>query len=284
MFVNNYNSNQSVDQSKIKIFCYIILIILKLKSQIDSSKPTNMLNNTTTKSPRVLEKMLFIPLNCSLNEKNQSIEFAIKLNNKQQQLHPNNLKLTRQQQSSNLTVFPSSLSNATTYDCNMDSFKTNMTRKGLVLNVETNNLRNSITLLNCANNNNNNNNKTTNNGLLCDIKNGNKHVNILDYVHSNDQNHINQHISNGKYLFILCFFVVYNQKIVFIFIYIFSKIIKIFRFIFTIHIYLLLLIFFCIFYCSNTYTHTHNKKNIFRTIFVVFVVANCNKEEEEEMK
>jgi hypothetical protein len=165
-----------------------------------------MLNNTTTKSPRVLEKMLFIPLNCSLNEKNQSIEFAIKLNNKQQQLHPNNLKLTKHQQSSNLTVFPSSLSNATTYDCNMDSFKTNMTRKGLVLNVETSNLRNSITLLNCANNNNNN--KTTNNGLLCDIKNGNKHVNILDYVHSNDQNHINQHISNGKYLFILCFFVV----------------------------------------------------------------------------
>ena len=33
-----------------------------------------MLNNTTTKSPRVLEKMLFIPLNCSLNEKNQSIK------------------------------------------------------------------------------------------------------------------------------------------------------------------------------------------------------------------
>ena len=198
-----------------------------MKSQIDSSKSTNMLNNTTTKSPRVLEKMLFIPLNCSLNEKNQSIEFAIKLNNKQQQLHPNNLKLTKQQQqqqqSSNLTVFPSSLSNATTYDCNMDSFKTNMTRKGLVLNVETNNLRNSITLLNCANNNNNNNNnKTTNNGLLCDIKNGNKHVNILDYVHSNDQNHINQHISNGKYLFILCFYSLFIIKKLFSFLSIFS--------------------------------------------------------------
>jgi hypothetical protein len=84
----------------------------------------------------------------------------------------------------------------------MDSFKTNMTRKGFIMHVETNNLKNLFANSSLNNNNNNNNctsglntlNKTStmsnNFGLLCNIK--------IDYVHSNDHNHINQHINNGN--------------------------------------------------------------------------------------
>jgi len=77
------------------------------------------------------------------------------------------------------------------------------------MHVETNNLKN-LFANSSLNNNNNNNctsglntlNKTStmsnNFGLLCNIKNAIKHVNIFDYVHSNDHNHINQHINNGN--------------------------------------------------------------------------------------
>lgn len=163
----------------------------------NSSKQTNLLN-LTKNSNRLYEKMIIFPtcINSSRNDKTQSILFAIK-----------STKLTSSsipQQTANLAIktnlnattpsLPSpSFLTQTSYDCNMDSFKTNMTRKGLILYTETNNLRNLLAKSQSIAKT-----SASSNGLLCDIKNG-KHVNILDYVHSNDQNHINQHINNGNY-------------------------------------------------------------------------------------
>ena len=79
---------------------------------------------------------------------------------------------------------------------NMDQFRTRMTEKGVIISAETKTSKSMYR--NFATGANNSTSKT---GLLLDIKLG-KNVNIFDYVHSNDQTHIIQHIQNGKCSFI----------------------------------------------------------------------------------
>lgn len=84
---------------------------------------------------------------------------------------------------------------STAYDCNMDQFMTKMSKKGRIIWAETSNLK-FPNVNNASANNTNNLTIPQRNGLLSDFNSG-KSVNILDYVHSNDQSHINQHINNG---------------------------------------------------------------------------------------
>jgi hypothetical protein len=73
----------------------------------------------------------------------------------------------------------------------MDQFTTKMSRKGQILWIDSNNLKNSF------NNNQPNSNYAGKGGLLLDIRNS-KNFNIVDYVHNNDLNHIHKHLADGK--------------------------------------------------------------------------------------
>lgn len=214
-------------KGKFYIFPFSFYLATKLFCSFpdnNSIKQTNNLLNS--KNSRLLEKMIVIPtsVDSSSFDKNKTIRFEIKLNNNNNKLTASSIPTTSKTTPTSLSIStsstitpitpttslpssPSSFLNASSYDCNMDSFKTNMTRKGFIMHVETNNLKNLFANSSLNNNNNctsglNTLNKTStmsnNFGLLCNIKNAIKHVNIFDYVHSNDHNHINQHINNGN--------------------------------------------------------------------------------------
>ena len=79
-------------------------------------------------------------------------------------------------------------------ECNKDQFKTKMKSNGSIISAEIDRMKNSFCDMKTETLPNN----STKNGLIIDVRMG-LNVNFFDYVHSNDLNHINQHIQNGIY-------------------------------------------------------------------------------------
>jgi hypothetical protein len=78
----------------------------------------------------------------------------------------------------------SSVYPASAYDSISVKFQTKMTLKGKILWADSANLKNSFNFV-------------AKGGLLFDAVNE-KNVNIIEYVHNNDLNHIQKHLSDGK--------------------------------------------------------------------------------------
>ena len=131
------------------------------------------------------ETMIMIPSKV-ISDKCQTILFAVKYFNKKAQslVSPSNLE------TSGASINFTANSGQNSYDCNMDQFITKMSRDGQILFSKTSHLKsvNSGLLTFSA--------ASGKHGLLLDLNDA-KQVNIFEYVHSNDHNHINQHISNG---------------------------------------------------------------------------------------
>ena len=83
-------------------------------------------------------------------------------------------------------VSPYSNYPAAAYDSISIKFQTKMTLKGKLLWADLENLKNNFNFIAKA-------------GLLFDAENE-KNVNIMEYVHNNDLNHIQKHLSDGKYI------------------------------------------------------------------------------------
>ena len=133
------------------------------------------------------ETMILIPSKV-ISDKCQTILFAVKYFNKKAQslVSPSSLET-----SGGVSTNFMANSGQNNYDCNMDQFITKMSRDGQILFSKTSHLKSvNSGLLTFSGKH----------GLLLDLKDA-KQVNIFEYVHSNDQNHINQHISNGIFVF-----------------------------------------------------------------------------------
>lgn len=172
--------------------------------QVYVNQPTGdnkdpVLNKTTN----TFEPMILFPISINTKTDSQSsIQFAVKkLKNKantansiesnQEQQAPisNSPKPTVPAAPATGTVLPFGFFSNPNNDFNMDQFKTRMTEKGLIFSAETDNLKN------CFNASDASGDGCNRTGFISDIRLG-KSVNIFEYVHSNDQNHILQHIQN----------------------------------------------------------------------------------------
>lgn len=190
------NNNMNIANSDIKHlqsfkpkpFVCQILVNSSMNNHVKSTD-SNPLNDQKS-----YETMVFIPIDIISGTSKNSLRITFAVKN-----FKNSINTFKKEQISALSS-QSTISNAlssnmfknSNNDFNIDQFKTKMTDKGLIKSAETEHLKSSF----C------NSVKPANNvgklGLIMDIRLG-KSVNIFDYVHSNDQNHIIQHIQNGKF-------------------------------------------------------------------------------------
>ncbi len=136
------------------------------------------------------EDVVFIPINTSRYLESTSITFAVKKFKKSQSIVKSRTAQISSSVSSNLRSIQVSagIFKNPNNDINMDQFKTKMTGKGVIFSAETCHLKSSFF---------NSSTQAINgkSGLISDLK-MDKPVNIFEYVHCNDQNHIMQHIQN----------------------------------------------------------------------------------------
>lgn len=198
----NSENNFKHDTFKSKsIVCH--MLVNSQQSNQNNNSDSNLLKNM-----KKYEAMVLVPIKSShapkindyqLTESSLNITFAIK------NLKKNNMSKKAQLSNSSVSSIPSisPSSNPSSInvissgffsnpnnDINMDQFKTKMNEKGFIISAEIDNLKCSFN--NISNISNMNSGKT---GLFLDIKMG-KTPNIFEYVHSNDQQHISQHIQN----------------------------------------------------------------------------------------
>ncbi len=156
----------------------------------------------TSNNLKTFEPMILFPI--SINGKNgqsssqyytSSIKFAVKTLKKSDSPIKNSIKeqpvssisLSNSPKQPAISVLSHGFFGNTNNDFNMDQFKTKMTEKGFITSAETENLKNCFS--------GDSNSSATTSGFIHDIRMG-KAVNIFEYVHTNDQNHILQHIQN----------------------------------------------------------------------------------------